>query len=499
MDDIKKIIEDLQNKMANYGSDLSDVAMLVNKINEIANNTIEKGTQKSFIDSLLSIPAFDEYDTVFSDFKETILKDRLNNTRVLRGKIVSLEKNAIKSLKASGIIDINLNKSLLAYFGRVNNIQSVKNLEKKNKERIKIDYEYESLMFDYKHYKELGVIDGLKEVQDIFGGRKIVQFEMPSKELVDKKNELDQKLTEFKRVRDLVVQSPDFSSSVKEFYPKTLSKLDEYIEMYENKLKIVNESLAETDYKEIKEAVENAKINAKKYEKPEDENKKNLLDQKIKELDDLKKSSNPNQTRIDALQKEISTLEKEEEEKTVEEMKDEKVLEEKVVFEKSKDEELLENAKFINLRKEAIKRLDEEDPSLKDKLTSTMYEEKISHYMQQIKEERIRERSIDDIEFELYKQDRTLTDEVIDEEFDKKSDKIQEYEKAAKMYIEKESELLDKQLSNETEFESMMHELENEQSLTDYDKMLEELDKMDILSTEEKEKLAEEIEARKLI
>lgn len=123
--------------MANYGSNLSDVAMLVNKINEIANNTIEKGTQKSFIDSLLSIPAFDEYDTVFSDFKETILKDRLNNTRVLRGKIVSLEKNAIKSLKSSGIIDINLNKSLLAYFARVNNIQSVKNLEKKNKERIR--------------------------------------------------------------------------------------------------------------------------------------------------------------------------------------------------------------------------------------------------------------------------------------------------------------------------------------------------------------------------
>lgn len=65
------------------------------------------------------------------------------------------------------------------------------------------------------------------------------------------------------------------------------------------------------------------------------------------------------------------------------------------------------------------------------------------------------------------------------------------------MYIEKESELLDKQLSNENEFESMMHELENEQSLTDYNKMLEELDKMDILSTEEK--MAEEIEARKLI
>ncbi len=349
----------------------------------------------------------------------------------------------------------------------------------------------------------MGVIDGLKESQDIFGATIIVPFEIPSKEMVDQKNELDQKLNEFKRVKDLISQNPEFTSVIKSSYPKTLNKLDEYIEKYETQVKIVNESLAKTDYKEIKEAVENARINAKKETNENDKNKESILDSKKRELQDLKVQSNPNFARIEALQNEIAALEKEEqkeEEKTPEELKDENISAEKVVFEKSDDETLVENADYINIRAEAIKRLKEDEPELESKVLPSIYEARISEYMQKIRDERIQNRSIEDIKFDLYKQDRTLTDEVTDEEFDKKSDKIDEYENAATMYIEKENEVLDRSLQEENDFKALLHELDNnpDLDLSDYEKMLEELDKQIILTEDEKERLTAEIEARKL-
>ena len=264
----------------------------------------------------------------------------------------------------------------------------------------------------------------------------------------------------------------------------------------------MNESLAKTDYKEIKEAVENARINAKKETNENDKNKENILDSKKRELEALKLQSNPNYARIEALQNEIAALEKEEqkEEKTHEELKDENISAEKVEFEKSDDETLVENADYINIRAEAIKRLNDDEPGLEGKVLPSIYEAKVSEYMQKVRNERIQNRSIEDIKFELYKQDRTLTDEVTDEEFDKKSDKIDEYENAATMYLEKENEVLDRSLQEENDFKALLNELDNnpDLDLSDYEKMLEELDKQTILTEEEKEELTAEIETRKL-
>lgn len=503
MDELKEMLNKLQNRISNHGDNLSEVTQILNKISTVAANSLETDIQRSFIDSLLSMPAFDEYDTIFSDFKEAIYEDRLNNSKKARSSLVSLEKEAIQALKTSKIFDSSINKGIMAYFTGINNLQSVTNLAKKNNEKIKINYEYDSLAFDYNHYREMGAIDGLKEVQDIFGATKLVPFEMPSKELVDQKNELDQKLNEFKRVKDLISQNPEFTSIIKSSYPKTLSKLDEYIEKYEMQVTLVNESLAKTDYKEIKEAVENARINAQKEVIEDDKNKEDILESKKRELEDLKVQSNPNFARIEALQNEIATLEKEEqkeEEKTPEELKEENISAEKVVFEKSDDETLIENADYINIRAEAIKRLKEDEPELESKVLPSIYEARVSEYMQRIRNERVQNRSLEDIKFDLYKQDRTLTDEVVDENFDKKSDKIDEYENAANMYIEKENEVLDRSLQEEKFFQSLLNELDTntDLDLSDYEKMLEELDKQTILTEEEKEELTAEIEARKL-
>ena len=502
MDELKEMLKSLQNKMNNHGDSLSEVSQILNKISEVASKSMETDIQKSFIDSILSIPAFDEYDTVFTAFKESIYEDRLNNSKRARSSLVSLEKEAIQNLRTSKIFDPAINKGIMSYFTRINNIQSVNNLTKKNKDRIEITYEYDSLIFDYNHYKEMGVIDGLKESQDIFGSTKRVPFEIPSKEMVDEKNELDQKLNEFKRVKDLISQNPEFTSVIKSSYPKTLNKLDEYIEKYETQVKIVNESLAKTDYKEIKEAVENARINAKKETNENDKNKENILDSKKRELESLKLQSNPNYARIEALQNEIAALEKEvkSEEKTHEELKDENISAEKVEFEKSDDETLVENADYINIRAEAIKRLNDDEPGLESKVLPSIYEAKVSEYMQKVRNERIQNRSIEDIKFDLYKQDRTLTDEVTDKEFDKKSDKIDEYENAATMYLEKENEILDRSLQEENDFKAMLNELDNnpDLDLSDYEKMLEEHNKQTILTEEEKEELTAEIETRKL-
>ena len=216
----------------------------------------------------------------------------------------------------------------------------------------------------------------------------------------------------------------------------------------------------------------------------------------------MKLQSNPNYARIEALQNEIAALEKEEqkEEKTHEELKDENISAEKVEFEKSDDETLVENADYINIRAEAIKRLNDDEPGLEGKVLPSIYEAKVSEYMQKVRNERIQNRSIEDIKFELYKQDRTLTDEVTDEEFDKKSDKIDEYENAATMYLEKENEVLDRSLQEENDFKALLNELDNnpDLDLSDYEKMLEELDKQTTLTEEEKEELTAEIETRKL-
>ena len=497
MDELKEILKKLENRMSTYGSDLSELTQTVNKINELALSSIEDDIKKSFIDSLLSIPAFDEYDSVFSSFKETIYEDRLNNTRKVRGSLRSLEKNAFDIIKSSKIFDPTLNRSIMSYFKGVNSLQSVEGLTKKNKDKITIKYEYDSLLFDYNHYKELGAIDGLKEVQDVFGATKMVPFEMPSKELVDEKNRLDQQLSEFTRAKELIGENPEFKSVIKSSYPKTLNKLDEYIENYENKVRIVNESLGKTDYKEIKEAVENARINDKKETEEKDENKENILDSKKRELDDLQKQASPNRARIESLQNEIASLEKEEEEKTIEEkqeeMKDENLNEEKVTFEKSDDEDLIEDATFINLREEAIKKMKENDPELKNITSLKDYEAKVNEYMQAIRDERIKNRDIKDVEFDLYKQDRTLTDEVEDTEFDKNDDKIVEYENAARMYMEKENEVFEDSLNREENIKSLLDELDDsELDLSDYEEMLRELDENLEISLEE------EIETRKL-
>lgn len=501
MDELKEMLNKLQNRISNHGDNLLEVTQILNKVSTVAANSLETDIQRSFIDSLLSMPAFDEYDTIFFDFKEAIYEDRLNNSKKARSSLVSLEKEVIQALKTSKIFDSSINKGIMAYFTGINNLQSVTNLAKKNNEKIKINYEYDSLAFDYNNYREMGAIDGLKEVQDIFGATKLVPFEMPSKELVDQKNELDQKLNEFKRVKDLISQNPEFTSIIKSSYPKTLSKLDEYIEKYEMQVTLVNESLAKTDYKEIKEAVENARINAQKEVIEDDKNKEDILESKKRELEDLKVQSNPNFARIEALQNEIATLEKEEkQEKTPEELKEENVSPEKVVFEKSDDETLVENADYINIRAEAIKRLKEDEPELESKVLPSIYEARVSEYMQRIRNERVQNRSLEDIKFDLYKQDRTLTDEVVDENFDKKSDKIDEYENAANKYIEKENEVLDRSLQEEKFFQSLLNELDTntDLDLSDYEKMLEELDKQTILTEEEKEELTAEIEARKL-
>ena len=185
MDELKEMLKNLQNKMNNHGDSLSKVSQILNKISEVASKSLETDIQKSFIDSILSIPAFDEYDTVFTAFKESIYEDRLNNSKKARSSLVSLEKEAVQNLRTSKVFDPAINKEIMSYFTRINNIQSVNNLTKKNKDRIEITYEYDSLIFDYNYYKEMGVIDGLKESQDIFGATKIVPFEIPSKEMVD--------------------------------------------------------------------------------------------------------------------------------------------------------------------------------------------------------------------------------------------------------------------------------------------------------------------------
>ena len=241
---------------------------------------------------------------------------------------------------------------------------------------------------------------------------------------------------------------------------------------------------------------------AEKETNENDKNKENILDSKKRELESLKLQSNPNYARIEALQNEITVLEKEvkSEEKTHEELKDENISAEKVEFEKSDDETLVENADYINIRAEAIKRLNDDEPGLESKVLPSIYEAKVSEYMQKVRNERIQNRSIEDIKFDLYKQDRTLTDEVTDKEFDKKSDKIDEYENAATMYLEKENEILDRSLQEENDFKAMLNELDNnpDLDLSDYEKMLEELNKQTILTEEEKEELTAEIETRKL-
>ena len=81
MDELKEMLKDLQNKMNDHGDSLSKVSQILNKISEVASKSLETDIQKSFIDSILSIPAFDEYDTVFTAFKESIYEDRLNNSK----------------------------------------------------------------------------------------------------------------------------------------------------------------------------------------------------------------------------------------------------------------------------------------------------------------------------------------------------------------------------------------------------------------------------------
>lgn len=488
MEELSNILEKLKTSIDNYGGDALKIVDALNAINDIAIGTIETDAMKSFIDSLLSIPAFDEYDEVFSSFKETIYLDRLSNSKKARGKMISLEKDVINVLKSSNVFDPSINKELMSFFKEVNSIQSVTNLEKKNKERLKIEYEYDSLMFDYKRYKEAGLIDGVKEVQDIFGGTKIVPFEIPSKEMVDEKNRLDQKLNEFKRVKEMIEKNPEFTSTIKSVYPKTLNKLDEYIEEYELKVKMVNESLGKTDYKEIKEAVLNARLEHLEKRDEKDLNKENILEAKKAELENLKVQNPPNYSRIEALQAEIKALEKEKkEENTLDDQKDEELSEEKNTFEKSDDEEILEKASFIDLREEASKRIFEENPNALEQLGALKYEELVNEYMHRIRDERVKNRDLKDVEFDLYKQDRTLTDEVEDKNFDEYSEKIEEYENVANLYIEKENEILDESLKNGDEFKSMLEELEqkDEIDLSDYERLLEELDKEEILSYEE--------------
>lgn len=500
MDELRKILESIQKRMDEREYKYDDLNQILEKINSIAINSKESEIKRSFIDTLLSIPAFDEYDSIFASFKETIYQDRMNSSKKSRSSLIGLEKEAIECLKSSNISDPLLNRDLLKYFKGVNSIQSVDSLEKKNKQRIHINYEYDSLMFDYNEYMKNGLIDGLKETQDIFGATKYVPFEIPSKQLVDQKNELDQKLNEFKRVKDLVSQNPEFASTIRSSYPSTLSKLDEYIEKYEQNVKIVNESLAKTDYKEIKEAVEKARISKSKESNLEDKNKKNILEAKKSELENLKVQANPNYARIEALEKEIAELSHEENnEKTKEEMKDEKVSEEKVTFEKSDDETLVEDADYINIRAEAIKKLDEEIPDLKEKASKTQYEIKVNEYMKKVVEERVQRRDIKDVEFELFKQDRTLTDEVSDEKFDKNDERIAEYENAASMYMEKENELFDASLKGQDKYKNIISRLESpDLDLSDYEQMLDELDEIDILTNDEKEELIDEINERKL-
>ncbi len=95
MDELKELLNKLQNKISDHGDSLSEVSQILNKISEVASKSLETDIQKSFIDSLLSIPAFDEYDTVFTDFKEAIYEDRQNNSKKARSSMMSLEKEAI--------------------------------------------------------------------------------------------------------------------------------------------------------------------------------------------------------------------------------------------------------------------------------------------------------------------------------------------------------------------------------------------------------------------
>ena len=167
--------------------------------------------------------------------------------------------------------------------------------------------------------------------------------------------------------------------------------------------------------------------------------------------------------------------------------------EDKVTFEKSDDEDLIEDATFINLREEAIKKMKENDPELKNITSLKDYEAKVNENMQAIRDERIKNRDIKDVEFDLYKQDRTLTDEVEDTEFDKNDDKIVEYENAARMYMEKENEVFEDSLNREENIKSLLDELDDsELDLSDYEEMLRELDENLEISLEE------EIETRKL-
>ena len=142
MEELSNILDKLKTSIDNYGGDALKIVDALNAINDIAIGTIETDAMKSFIDSLLSIPAFDEYDEVFSSFKETIYLDRLSNSKKARGKMISLEKDVINVLKLSNVFDPSINKGLMSFFKGVNSIHSVTNLEKKNKERLKIEYEY---------------------------------------------------------------------------------------------------------------------------------------------------------------------------------------------------------------------------------------------------------------------------------------------------------------------------------------------------------------------
>lgn len=74
MDELKEMLNKLQNRISNHGDNLSEVTQILNKISTVAANSLETDIQRSFIDSLLSMPAFDEYDTIFLILKKQYMK-----------------------------------------------------------------------------------------------------------------------------------------------------------------------------------------------------------------------------------------------------------------------------------------------------------------------------------------------------------------------------------------------------------------------------------------
>lgn len=503
-------LENLISELNKYGSSLSNLKNLIDKISELTGETLENDATKVFIDSILSIPSFDEYDSVFLNFKESIYLDRLNSTKKNKTKIIELEKKVILNLKQSGINDPTLNHKISQYFKQINGLEKVDNLEKINKEELVVNYEYDSLMFDYKKYQEKGIIKGLKEVEDIFGSSKEVPLEFPSEKLLNNKNEIDAKLNEFRRVKDLIELNPEFSI-IKSSYEKTIYKLNEYIETLEYELKNINLELSKTDYVLIKESVENARLEEKENEKAKDENRENILETKKKELEEEKRKKNPNYIKIETLQKEIEKLEEEtykEEKGITEETKEEqakidenneKTKEDELEFKKSEDEVLLDKAQFIKLREEAKKQLYEENKDLKTEMSFIDYEQLILNRMNKLLNERINHRNIEDIKLNLYKQDRTLNlneeDKERLEKYEPKQEEIDEYEYVSMLYMEKETEIMNKSIKDEYEFIAVIQELllNDDLDLSDYESMLEELEQDINLSNNEKQELIDEI------